>query len=174
MKKALVIIACVILVLVIGFVGLSSFTDIFEGEVKYTANTRFLYSTDNGTSWSETIQSVYTSEPYYLAVEMQIVQSRETDEENIVEAVIAIPNTNVLDCYLDDHPGASITGDVNLENNTVTYKFNVVAGTSPSKFRVVFECVPISKGKASVTVTYDDLLSDAWDMTGTIKYVDKE
>ena len=155
MKKALVIIACVILVFIIAFVGLSAFTDIFEGEVKYTANTRFLYSTDNGASWSETVQTVYTGEPYYLAVEMQVVQSRETDEENIVEAVIAIPNTNVLDC-------------------TVTYKFNVVAGTNPSKFRVVFECMPISDGKATVTVNYDDHLSDAWDATGSIKYIKKE
>ena len=174
MKKALVIIACVILVFIIAFVGLSAFTDIFEGEVKYTANTRFLYSTDNGASWSETVQTVYTGEPYYLAVEMQVVQSRETDEENIVEAVIAIPNTNVLDCYLDDHHGTSITGEADLENNTVTYKFHVVAGTNPSKFRVVFECMPISDGKATVTVNYDDHLSDAWDATGSIKYIKKE
>lgn len=145
-----------------------------DSEIIYQATTRFLYSTDGGKSWSETIQEVDVNETYYLAVEMQVSQSEETKEEKTVVATITIPSTNVLDCYLDDHPGVSITGDVDAVNNSVSYDFDIVASTSPSKFRVVFECKPLSEGRASVEVVYDDNVSASWDASGTIKYVEKK
>ena len=140
-------------------------------EVKYEATTRFLYSVDGGASWSETIQEIPINTTYYLAVEMQISQSEETKDEKTIVATITIPSTTVLDCYLDDHPGVSITGEVDSVNNSVSYDFNVVAAVSPSKFRVVFECEPLSEGRAKIEVVYDDNVSESWDATGTIKYV---
>lgn len=142
-----------------------------DNKVKYQANTQFLYSTDSGISWSETIQEIEINTTYYLAISMQVVQSKETKEEKIVVASITIPNTNVLDVYLDDHPGVTITGIPDPINNSITYKFNIVAGTSPVKFRAVFECTPLAEGKASIFVVYDDKVSESWDATGTIKYV---
>lgn len=142
-----------------------------KSEIVYQASTRFLYSTDGGSSWSETIQEIPVNTTYYLAVEMQVSQSEETKKENTVTATITIPSTNVLDCYLDDHPGVSITGNVDAVNNSVSYDFNVVASTSPVKFRVVFECKPLSEGRTKVEVVYDDNVSSNWDATGTIKYV---
>ena len=139
--------------------------------VVYQANTRFLYSTNAGTNWSETIQEVAVNSTYYLAIEMQVVQSKETKDEKTVKAEITIPDTNVLDCYLDDHPGVTITGIPDPIKNNITYQFDVVAGISPAKFRVVFECTPLSEGKASIYVVYDDNVSPSWDATGTIKYV---
>lgn len=143
-----------------------------DSDITYQASTRFLYSTDGGTSWSETIQEIPINTTYYLAVEMQVSQSEETKEEKTVVATITIPSTNVLDCYLDDHPGVSITGKEDAETNSISYDFNIVAGTSPSKFRVVFECKPISAGRTEVQVVYDDNVSDSWDASGTIKYVE--
>lgn len=140
-------------------------------DVIYQATTRFLYSVNGGTSWSETLQEVEVNSTYYLAVEMQVVQSKETKSENIIKADITIPNTNILDCYLDDHPGISITGTPDPINNSITYTFDVVAGTSPAKFRVIFECTPLAEGKASIYVVYDDNVNSSWDATGTIKYV---
>ena len=58
-----------------------------------------------------------------------------------------------------------------IVTNSVSYDFNVVAGTSPIKFRVVFECKPLSEGRTKVEVVYDDNVSSNWDATGTIKYV---
>ena len=145
-----------------------------DGKVIYQAGTRFLYSTNGGVNWSETIQEVAVNETYYLAIEMQVVQSKETKKEVVVKADITIPNTNVLDCYLDDHPGISITGIPDPIKNSITYKFDVVASVSPAKFRVVFECTPLSAGKASIYVVYDDKVSSSWDATGTIKYVEVE
>ena len=55
--------------------------------------------------------------------------------------------------------------------NSVSYDFNVVAATSPMKFRVVFECKPLTEGRTKVEVVYDDNVSPNWDATGTIKYV---
>ena len=142
-----------------------------SADIVYQASTRFLYSTDGGTTWSETIQEVPVNATYYLAVEMQVVQSEETKDEKTVVATITIPSTTVLDCYLDDHPGVSITGKVDALTNSVSYDFNVVAGTSPSKFRVVFECKPLAEGRTKVEVVYDDNVSENWDASGTIKYV---
>lgn len=142
-----------------------------KSEITYQASTRFLYSTDGGTSWSETIQEIPVNTTYYLAVEMQVSQSENTKEEQTVVATITIPSTTVLDCYLDDHPGVSITGKTDAVTNSVSYDFNVVSGTSPIKFRVVFECKPLTEGRTKVEVVYDDLVSPNWDATGTIKYV---
>lgn len=153
---------------------LCSITSCGDDDIKYQAQTRFLYSLDGGETFKETIQEVPVNTTYYLAVEMQVVQSAETDEEKVSVAKITIPNTNVVDCYLDDHPGVTVTGTTNVADNSISYKFNVVAGTSPAKFRVVFECKPISEGKASILVEYDDLVSEYWDATGTIKYVAAE
>ncbi len=143
-----------------------------KSKIVYQASTRFLYSQDGGTSWSETIQEIPINSTYYLAVEMQVSQSEETKDEKTVVATITIPSTTVLDCYLDDHPGVSITGNVDAATNSVSYDFNLVAGTSPSKFRVVFECKPLSEGRAEVQVVYDDNVSESWDASGTIKYVE--
>lgn len=142
-----------------------------SNEIVYQASTRFLYSADGGTSWSETIQEVPVNATYYLAVEMQVSQSEDTKEEKTVVATITIPSTTVLDCYLDDHPGVSITGKVDALTNSVSYDFNIIADTSPSKFRVVFECKPLAEGRTKVEVVYDDNVSESWDASGTIKYV---
>ena len=148
------------------------FSNIFsKSDITYQATTRFLYSTDGGDQWSETIQEIPVNTTYYLAIEMQVTQSEETKDEKTVVSTITIPNTTVQDCYLDDHPGVSITGKVDAATNSVSYDFNIVAGTSPSKFRVVFECKPLGEGRAQVDVVYDDNVSDSWDATGTIKYV---
>lgn len=36
----------------------------------------------------------------------------------------------------------------------------------------MFECKPIDVGRAEVQVVYDDNVSDSWDVSGTIKYVE--
>lgn len=176
------------LIMTIGLVGLISCEDynFFEdssvgravanpftgSDLVFQASTRFLYSTDGGQSWSETIQEVPVGETYWLAIEMQVSQDEESKDENVVVATITIPNTDVLDCYLDDHPGTSITGNVDSANNSVSYDFNIVTSTTPEKFRVVFECQPIDTGRARVEVVYDDNVSENWDATGTIRYVE--
>ena len=183
MKKIVSILSvCVLLVgACVGLTGCSFFDDTsfgraiskpFKGtKITYQASTRFLYSTDGGASWSETIQEIPVNTTYYLAVEMQVSQSEETKEEKTVVATITIPSTTVLDCYLDDHPGVSITGKTDAVTNSVSYDFNLVAGVSPAKFRVVFECSPLEEGRAKVEVVYDDSVSENWDASGTIKYV---
>ena len=183
MKKVAIIVSTVLLVavLVLLLKGCSFFESTSFGraisspfkkhKITYQASTRFLYSTDGGSSWSETVQEIPINTTYYLAVEMQVSQSEITKDEKTVVATITIPSTTVLDCYLDDHPGVSITGKTDAATNSVSYDFNVVAGTSPIKFRVIFECKPLSEGRAKVEVVYDDNVSPNWDATGTIKYV---
>lgn len=142
-----------------------------EAGPTFSAITQFMYSTDAGVSWYETIQEVEVNQTYYMSISMQVVQSKNTDKEITIGSTITIPDTNVVDCYLDDHPGTSITGTVDSNKHITSYEFNLVAGVSPAKFRVIFECVPIVEGKSSVYVTYDDQLSPNWDATGVIKYV---
>ncbi len=79
-----------------------------KSDIVFEPQTRFLYSMDGGTTWSETIQEVPIKSTYYLAIEMQISQSEQTNDEQVIVATITIPSTNVVDCYLDDHPGVSI------------------------------------------------------------------
>ena len=186
MKNLFKILTVVFLTVVMGLslTGCSFFDDTPFGrvisspfrkhEITYQASTRFLYSTDGGSSWSETIQEIPINTTYYLAVEMQVSQSENTKDERMVVATITIPSTTVLDCYLDDHPGIKITGKTDAVTNSISYDFNIVAGTSPSKFRVVFECIPLSEGRATVEVVYDDNVSPNWDASGTIKYVAAE
>lgn len=143
-----------------------------RSDIVFQPQTRFLYSLDGGTSWSETIQEVPVGSTYYLAVEMQISQSEQTNDEQVIVSTITIPATNVVDCYLDDHPGVSITGNTDSVTGAVSYNFNIVAGVEPDKFRVVFECIPMETGRAKVEVVYDDKVSENWDKTGTIKYVE--
>lgn len=180
MKKKIIIIAVLVVLLAAGLFILSScdtsigraISGVFgKSEIVYQASTRFLYSQDGGTSWSETIQEIPVNSTYYLAVEMQVSQSEVTKDEKTVVATITIPSTTVLDCYLDDHPGVSITGKTDAVTNSVSYDFNVVSSTTPQKFRVVFECKPLGEGRAKVEVVYDDNVSPNWDATGTIKYV---
>lgn len=154
----------------------NTFTRMFDNvfgksDINYQADTRFLYSLDGGQSWSETIQEIPVNKTYYLAVEMQVIQSEKTKDEKTVVASVTIPSTTVLDCYLDDHPGVSITGKEDSVNHNITYDFNLVAGTSPSKFRAVFECKPLQEGRAQVEVDYDDNVKPEWDQTAVIKYV---
>ncbi len=185
MKKTMKIIAItLIIVLIASCLGVligcnSEFGRAVQGwfgnsSVQFQATTRFLYSQDGGKSWSETIQEVPVNQTYYLAVEMQVAQSEETKEEKTIVCTITIPYTTVVDCYLDDHPGVSITGKTDSENNSESFDFNLVAGTSPVKFRAVFECKPIEEGRATVSVVYDDNVSENWDASGTIKYVKVE
>ena len=117
-----------------------------KSDIVFEPQTRFLYSMDGGTTWSETIQEVPIKSTYYLAIEMQISQSEQTNDEQVIVATITIPSTNVVDCYLDDHPGVSITGNTDSVTGAVSYNFNIVAGVEPKKFRVVFECIPMEKG----------------------------
>ena len=37
---------------------------------------------------------------------------------------------------------------------------------------MVFECQPIDTGRAKVVVEYDDQVSENWDKTGVVKYVE--
>ena len=184
MKKRIIGVVAVLALVVVASVGLMAcgfFEDTSLGrgissvfsssDITYQASTRFLYSTDGGATWSETIQEIPVNTTYWLAVEMQISQSEETNDEKTVVSTITIPSTSVLDCYLDDHPGVSITGKTDAVTNSVSYDFNVVAGVSPTKFRVVFECKPLEEGRAKVEVVYDDTVSENWDASGTIKYV---
>ena len=183
MKKGIIVLAVcfflvtlVIILIACDFFKNTSFgrtivSPFMKHDITYQASTRFLYSTDGGVSWSQTVQEIPVNATYYLAVEMQVSQSENTKDEKTVVATITIPSTKVLDCYLDDHPGVNITGRTDAVTNSVSYDFNVIAGTSPTKFRVVFECKPLSEGRTKVEVVYDDNVSSNWDATGTIKYV---
>ena len=142
-----------------------------KSDIVFQPQTRFLYSMDGGNTWSETVQEVPVGSTYYLAIEMQISQSEQTNDEQVIVSTITIPSTNVVDCYLDDHPGVSITGNTDSVTGAISYNFNIVAGVEPDKFRVVFECIPMEEGRAKVEVVYDDKVSENWDKTGTIKYV---
>lgn len=140
----------------------------------YTPATRFLYSKDGGSTWSETIQEVPVKQTYYLAVEMAV--SRPTgllvSKEVVVE--IKIPGTDILDCYLDDHPGTTITGETDPLDNSVTYTFTLLASTNPDTYRVIFECMPLDVGRTTIQVTYDDKIPEQYDETSTIKYIDDQ
>ena len=142
-------------------------------DLKLTASTRRLYSTDDGTPWSETMRSAYVGKPYFVAIKLQVTQSKQTREQHMVQAIASIPKNDGARYSLSDHPGGSLVS-VSESDGATKYKFNIVAVTSPSKFRVIFECLPTKTGKASVTVTYDDQLSDAWDSTGTVNYIEQD
>jgi hypothetical protein len=136
----------------------------------YETVTKFTYSVDGGTSYREGLQEINVGATYYLCVEMQVVASKDRNAEEIVAQVI-IPKTKIVDCYLDDYPGTKITGAEDSINGIITYEFKLPSSTEPSKFRVIFECIASQEGRYTIEVKYDDRISDAWDKTETIKYV---
>lgn len=140
----------------------------------YTPATRFLYSKDGGSSWSETIQEVPVRQTYYLAIEMAVSRSTGLLVSKEVVVEIKIPGTDILDCYLDDHPGTTITGETDPLDNSVTYTFTLLANTNPDTYRVIFECMPLDVGRTTIQVTYDDKIPEEYDETSTIKYIDDQ
>lgn len=142
------------------------------GKPSYEAVTKFTYSTDGGLSYREGIQEVEVGDTYYMCIEMQVISSKDMNNEEITAKVI-IPKTKVVDCYLDDYPGTKITGQEDVINNIITYEFKVPSSTAPGKFRVIFECKASQEGRHTMEVIYDDNLSSSWDKTETIKYIPK-
>lgn len=140
------------------------------GKPTYEAVTKISYSTDGGYSYREGLQEITVGETYYMCIEMQVVASKDRNAEEIAAKVI-IPQTQIVDCYLDDYPGTKITGVEDSINNIITYEFKVPSSTAPGKFRVIFECIASQEGRHTIEVVYDDNLSSAWDKTETIKYV---
>jgi hypothetical protein len=157
------IVCAVVVVCIFGGIWLFS-------KPSYETVTKFTYSVDGGTSYREGLQEINVGETYYLCIEMQVVASKDRNAEEIVAQVI-IPKTKIVDCYLDDYPGTKITGAEDSINGIITYEFNLPSSTEPSKFRVIFECVASQEGRYTIEVKYDDRISDAWDKTETIKYV---
>ena len=140
----------------------------------YTPATRFFYSKDGGSTWSETIQEVPVRKTYYLSVEMAVSRSTGLLVSKEVVVEIKIPGTDILDCYLDDHPGTTITGETDPLDNSVTYTFTLLASTNPDTYRVIFECMPLDVGRTTIQVTYDDKIPEQYDETSTIKYIDDQ
>lgn len=136
----------------------------------YETVTKISYSTDGGYNYREGIQEIDTSQEYYMCIEMQVVASKDVNAKTI-KATITLEQTEVVSCYLDDHPGQSITGETDNINHTITYKFDVPSSTAPSKFRVIFRCVPTTTGDFKTVVSYDDRVAPAWDKTENIRYV---
>lgn len=169
MGKIKIIIGSIIIGIVI-IVG-AIFAGLYFGtKPKYEAVTRILYSTDGGYNYREGVQEIEVGDAYYMCIEMQVVASKDRNAEEIVAKVI-IPQTQIVDCYLDDYPGTKITGVEDSLNSIITYEFKIPSSTAPSKFRVIFECVASQKGKHTIEIIYDDKLSTAWDKTETIKYI---
>lgn len=136
----------------------------------YEAVTKVSYSTDGGYTYREGVQEIGVGATYYMCIEMQVVASKDRNAEEIVAKVV-IPQTQIVDCYLDDYPGTKITGVEDSINNIITYEFKVPSSTAPSKFRVIYECIASQEGRHTIEVIYDDNLSPSWDKTETIKYI---
>ena len=136
----------------------------------YETVTKVSYSIDGGYNYREGIQEINKEQGYYMCIEMQIVASKDINAKTI-KTTIALEQTEVVSCYLDDHPGQNITGEVDSINHTVIYKFDIPSSTAPSKFRVIFKCVPATTGEFKTVVSYDDKVEPVWDKTEVIRYV---
>lgn len=136
----------------------------------YETVTKIAYSTDGGNSYREGTQEISVGATYYMSIEMQAVASKDRNAEDVTVQV-KIPQTKIVDCYLDDYPGTKITGQEDALNGIITYEFKVPSSTVPSKFRVIFECIASQAGKHTIEIVYDDKVDPAWDRTETIKYI---
>lgn len=169
MDKAKIILASIVVgIVVLGgliFGGMYLFSP-----AKYETVTKISYSTDGGYNYREGIQEIQVGQEYYMCIEMQIVASKDINAKTI-KATITLQETEVVSCYLDDHPGQTITGEPDYINHTITYKFDVPSSTAPSKFRVIFRCVPTTTGDFRTIIAYDDRIDAAWDKTENIRYV---
>ena len=134
------------------------------------AVTKFSYSTDGGVSYREGIQELNINQKYYLAVEMQVIASKDEAKQDI-SVNIVIPNSDKVSYVLSDYAGPKVEGVVDADRNAVVYQFKVVPATAPSKFRVIFECMPVASGDYSIQVEYDDNVASSWDKNETITFV---
>ena len=142
----------------------------FGTKPKYEATTKFAYSVDDGMTYREGIQVINVGQRYYLSVDMKVAVSKNPRKEK-VSATLTLPNVSIVDATLfDSNGGKKITGDPDPISNTRKYEFKIVPSTDPQKFYAVFEFVPNSAGIYTFSLTYDDKLDPAYDMTETIRF----
>lgn len=169
MDKFKIIVASIVVGIVVVVGGVLGGIFLFK-PAKYETVTKISYSTDGGYNYREGVQEIDVNQEYYMCIEMQIVASKDINAKTI-KATIMLEQTEVVSCYLDDHPGQAITGESDPINHTITYRFDIPSSIAPSKFRVIFRCTPTATGNFTTVVSYDENVAPAWDKTENIRYI---
>ena len=149
-------------------VGLTAATLTGCGEVTYTADSGFFYSSDKGHTYGDGTKEFAVGETVYMKVKFKVTSNQKDTSQ--VKVVLTIPNVQNVDAkYMD---GQIITPNFDAVNNVTTYEFTANAAKEATEQECVIQFVPNAVGSVTMTLVYDDNVDASYDIQSTLEFVD--
>lgn len=128
----------------------------------------FYFSTDNGATYGNRKVEFEVGKSVYMQVVVS-VENKDPEDDKIreIQCQLTIPNITSVDAYY--LKGQKITPEVDAINGITTYPFVVTTG---EEWEFFFEFVPNTVGSIEMELVFDDNVSEKYDMTNTIKFVE--
>ena len=140
--------------------------------VYYVANADFFYSDDLGHSYGNGTKEYNVGETVYMKVTARVDSNKEIPEP--INVKLTIPNiTAVSATYFDGQP---ITPKVDIVQNVTVYEYTVPTNL-PEKSNAgdcVFQFVPNSEARVTMTLEFDDKVDAMYDRVNTVLFVAPE
>jgi hypothetical protein len=134
---------------------------------KYIPSVSISISDDDGLSWTSNTGNNYTLE-VGKSVSLRIVVAIETKGvftgNKIIPFYVAFSSGG--DFILTDFADR-------VEPTQVGYSFMTLASKKPNVASIIFQCIAVSAGTQTITLSYDDEISRRYDQTVTLRYVNK-
>lgn len=138
------------------------------GEVTYTADSGFFYSSDKGHTYGDGTKEYAVGETVYMKVQFKVTSNEKKTSQ--VKVVLSIPNIQSVDAkYMD---GQVITPNFDAVNNVTTYEFTANASKEANESECVIQFVPNAVGAVTMTLIYDDNIDPSYDIQSTLEFVE--
>ena len=139
-----------------------------EDKINYKVKKEdFFFSTNNGKKYGNGRIEFPVGDSVYMKLVVYIQSS--DGEEHDISGELMIPNIQAVDSYYVK--GQKITPEEDEVNETTTYPFEI---TTDEEWTFIFEFIPNETGKLTMELSFDDSIAEKYDMTNTIKIVEKD
>ena len=137
-------------------------------EHEITASARFYYSVDSGRTYGDSMKEYPVGETVF----MQVIFNASTTNRKASEitATLSIPSIDAHDAHYID--GQIITPEFDSVNNVTIYEFTLLASLEGTETSVVIMFIPNSPAMATMTVSFDESVSDIHNVQNTIVFID--
>lgn len=140
------------------------------GEVTYTAESGFYYSSDKGHSYGDGTKEYAVGETVYMKVKFKVTSNKKKTSQ--IKVALTIPNVQNVDAkYMD---GQVITPNFDAVNNVTTYEFTANAAKEANESECVIQFVPNAPGSVTMKLIYDDNVDPSYDIQSTLEFVEGE
>ena len=140
-----------------------------NADTYYVANADFFYSNDLGHSYGNGTKEYNVGDTVYMKVIARVASNDEIPES--IKLKLTIPNiTAVSATYFDGQP---ITPTIDVVKNVTVYEFTVPTNlpTDSKAGEFVFQFVPNSEARVTMTLEFDDKVDSMYDKINTVLFV---